>query len=275
MGKISLLPPVDAPAGDDLLVLVDQSTGQTKRVPLADLLGIPNVGWISALGTWGYSSWSSTTKIGVITTSIDLTGSIQPGHRLKFDQASGTKYAIVHKITSSEITAFFGQDFDLDNEAITTPFYSAEYAPMGFVPSADKWSVIADDPTYRQQLTPTQNVWYNLGGFSLTIGIGKWRLSYMCTAGVNHNGNPQSSVHVILHTANNAGSTSSRFYKRAYISAGTTSTHLSPFYVEDDVDLAAQTTYYLNLLTDVGGSAGIHLWNATGKATIKAVSAYL
>lgn len=83
-------------------------------------------GWIPLSGTFTYASATT------MTTSIDLTGILEPGMKLKITQPTdGIKYFTIQSITSSLITVATAT-YDLDNEAITSPYYSHSYAPFGW-----------------------------------------------------------------------------------------------------------------------------------------------
>lgn len=81
--------------------------------------------------TFGYSSWDSTNKIGVVTTSTDQTGTLSIGMKLKFINGGAEyKYAIIIGITSSTITLYFGSNSSLTNNAVEFINYSMVDAPL-------------------------------------------------------------------------------------------------------------------------------------------------
>lgn len=104
----------------------------TTPITAEDLNNIENRlenGWIPLTGTFTYSSADSPTF--VITTSVDLTGIVGLGMKIKLTQAT-TKYFIVTAITNNSITMYGGTDYTLTNSAISNVYYSMLKAPFGF-----------------------------------------------------------------------------------------------------------------------------------------------
>lgn len=188
---------------DDIIGIRDQSAGQTKYITVKDLTGSPDFGWSSTGESWTFSSWSATTRIGVITVPTDATTKYTPGMRIRIAQTTGgTKYGIIHAVTSTTLSVFFPLGTTLNNEAITSPVYSSLSSPLGFDKDASLWilETLIPNPGATQS-SPTVSVWYNLGSYNLVIGIGKWLLGYDVNmqgvgAGVN------IAVYVTLHTSN-------------------------------------------------------------------------
>jgi len=86
-------------------------------------------GWEMLTATLTYSSAS------VINSSVDLTGLLQKGDKLKLTQHSATKYFYVLAVSSTQITVTAGSDFvveDTATYAITAPFFSKVLSPQGF-----------------------------------------------------------------------------------------------------------------------------------------------
>ena len=141
-----------------------------------------NGGWQSTKpAALTYTSFSSTTKSGVIATNTDLRATVQAGHRIAFWQLTGGwKYGIIHAITASTITVFFGQSYTLVNEALYLGKTSGEYAPMGFDADPNIWKVEVYDTSVRQGNTPTKNVWYVPSGSTcnITLDPGKYTMGY-------------------------------------------------------------------------------------------------
>lgn len=172
----SILARVRVPAGQ---TTISNSLIDDMRVMA---VGINNGGWRStAPAVLSYTSYSSATKSGVIATDIDIRSDVQVGHRIAVWQSTGGwKYGIVHVITSSAITVFFGQSYTLANEAIYLGKTSGEYAPMGFDPDPGIWKIEVYDATARQGNTPTKNVWYVPSGSTCNINLdpGKYTMGY-------------------------------------------------------------------------------------------------
>lgn len=122
-------------ASGDKIPILDESAGQTKYVTVADLVGIPDIGWTAAGEAWAYSAWDSTLKRGTITVPSDATTKYSPGMYLKFAQSTGgTKYGRILSVTSTTIVLYLGAQ-TLNNEAIASPVYSGESAPFGLPPT--------------------------------------------------------------------------------------------------------------------------------------------
>lgn len=148
---------------------------------------LSNGGWRSTKpAVLSYTSWSSTTKIGVIATDTDIRAEVQVGHRIAFWQSTGGwKYGIIHAITASAITVFFGTDFTLNNEAIFLGKTSGIKSPVGFDTNPLKWTLESIMTTDSTQPGSVQNTWYNLGGHSLVLGVGDWDVYGNASAGVD------------------------------------------------------------------------------------------
>lgn len=118
-------------AQDDYLTIVDTSAGQSKRVSVKNLTGMPDVGWTATGEAWSFSSWNSTTRIGVITVPTDATLKYTKGMWIRIAQTTGgTKVGMITAITATTLSVnFFG--FTLNNEAINTPVYSPLARPFG------------------------------------------------------------------------------------------------------------------------------------------------
>lgn len=98
--------------------------------------GISNAGWravsMSEAIAWVYSSFNSTTRIGVITVPTDATTRFSVGMWVRIVQATGgTKYGVITALTSTTISVNFFSTQTLNNEAILSPFYSSQNQPFG------------------------------------------------------------------------------------------------------------------------------------------------
>lgn len=119
-------------ATDDNIIIDDTSAQETKRIPVGDLLGLPNVGWTAAGEVWSFVSWNSTTRIGVVQVPTDATTKYAVDNYVKITQATGgTKYAKILSLTSTQLTLWFPSGVTLNNEAITIPQYSPLASPVG------------------------------------------------------------------------------------------------------------------------------------------------
>jgi hypothetical protein len=82
-------------------------------------------GWTILPATLTYASASR------INTSVDLTGVIGIGDKIKLTQNSA-KYFYVIAITSNLLTVTGGSDYTVENATITSPYYSHTENPFGF-----------------------------------------------------------------------------------------------------------------------------------------------
>lgn len=133
MGRISALTELTTLASDDYLVVLDSSANIAKKISVANAFGIQDFGWTASGESWTFSSYSSSTKIGIITVPSDATTKYTVGMKVKFTQSTGgTKYGFVVAVTSTTLSVFFGLTTTLVNEAITSPNYSIGYMPLGY-----------------------------------------------------------------------------------------------------------------------------------------------
>lgn len=132
MGRISALTELTSLASDDYLVVLDSSANIAKKITVANAFGIPELGFTAAGESWTFSSWNSTTKIGVITVPSNATLKYAKGMWIKITQSTGgTKYGYIVALTSTSLTVNFFNLYTLNNEAITSPSYSIAHQPLG------------------------------------------------------------------------------------------------------------------------------------------------
>lgn len=257
--------------------------GQARVSSVADsAVQYASTGWTEEAEsrTWSYSSADAPTYI--FSVNADMTGIISTNMKLRFKQSAGTyKYAGVTAVGSYSggvtlITAYFGTDYDLDNEAITNVAYSTMRAPFGFPMSRDKWTVEVVDTSTRTQPTPTINDWYNIGttNSQINIPIGDWDVSYQVFAGADLN-SLTTNVYTTLSTANN---TQSNAHMTAAVNIGNSSVSVlieSRLVASDFLSLASKATYYLNAKTGTSGVPNIYFGGATIPTIIRAVWAGL
>jgi len=267
----------------------DKAVGKTATQTLTNktltspaLSGLVD-GWIAAGETWTYASADAPTYTFTIS-SFDATTKYSAGMKVKLDQSvDGTKYGFITKVTfddpGSTITIYMGTDYDLDNAAITNPYYSTQKAPLGFPLDPAKWTVEVNDTTERSQLTPVQNTWYNLGSFSINVPIGSWDLGYDVYIFASTSSTTQASAEVTLCTANNSESdnkftTAIRHVDTGRIDAQTISIENS-VKKNRPLSLAVKDTYYLNSRAIAASQANLKNDNDQYTAIIRAVSTYL
>lgn len=129
--RITQLSELSTAAQDDYIVIVDTSTGTTKKITVKNLTGLPDVGWTATGESWSYNAWNSTLKRGTITVPSDATTKYQAGMFVRFSQATGgTKWGRIISVTSTTLVVFMDTS-TLTNEAISTPVYSVLNQPFG------------------------------------------------------------------------------------------------------------------------------------------------
>lgn len=251
-----------------------------KTVPgLISTANESSLGWITASESFAYSSSDDPTY--VITTSGDLTAKYQAGMKIRLLDSS-LKYFIITKVEFSSpntiITLYGGTDYDLTGGSISNVSFSTHKAPFGFPGSPEKWTVSLVDTTDRNQSSPSDGTWYNLGSLSIDIPIGVWDINYV--ANIQSTStiiSGEQYVQTTLSTANN--SESNKTYTRDtsinFANITTNSevrgTHTAKFIL----DLSTKDTYFLNHRT-TGTPTDLDLFGSTNvPTTIKAVCAYL
>lgn len=129
--RISQLSELTQAAAADYLIIVDESTGQTKRITVANLVGIPDIGWTATAENWAYSSWNSATNVAVITVPSNATTKYSVGMLVRFSQSTGgTKYGRILSVASTSLTVWM-PGYTFNNETVSTPVYSALAQPYG------------------------------------------------------------------------------------------------------------------------------------------------
>lgn len=270
MPRITALPPLSTAVSTDLEVpFHNPSSGDTEKADLGDLVGFPEYGWSAAV-TWSYSSWSSTTRIGVITVPNGATSIYSPRMRIKITQSTGgTKYGIIVAVAATSLTVFFPSGTTLNNEAISTPFYSSVAIPFGFPANPTLWQLILTDANVRS----TSNTSLTSMSIALDVGIGAWRMSLRAYLS-------------FTTTAN------SRYGKMTLSSDGSTETNTALSigiggqdsggmavragdYAEETVLLAAQTSWVVMAVCNGAGVTVGTYPNSWIPTVIKAVCAYL
>lgn len=171
MPKIKALPPnTEGLQGADVLAMHNDSTDDTEKVSIEQVRD--HFTWTPAEETWAYSSYSASTRIGVITVPSDATTKYSPGMRVSFSQTTGgTKYGIIHAVSSTTLSVFMQSGKTLANETITTPVFSQYKAPFSFPLDPLNWQIITSDTSSDTQTITT--AWQNTV-VSLTLGAGVW-----------------------------------------------------------------------------------------------------
>lgn len=276
--KLTELTELTSASGDDITYIVDDPGGSplSRKITIANLIA---GGWIVA-DAMTYASADDPTY--TMTCSGDKTTVYYAGQRIKLTQSTGgTKYFIVTKVAYSDpnttLTLYGGTDYNLENEAISTPYYSLVKAPAGFPLDPTKWTVEVTDTTQRTQASPVQNTWYNLGSITITLPIGIWNIYYKVDA-TPYSANTIASVdqETTLSTANNSESDEDFTTRiRHNITAVATNILESTVVAKKTLVLTSKTAYYLNARTTIESMSNITFDNAIVKLIIRAVCAYL
>lgn len=238
-------------------------------------------GWIPAGETWSYASADDPTY--TFTISGDKTGKYSAGMRIRVSQSTGgTKYFLVTKVAYSSpnttVTVYGGTDYDLNNETISSPYYSTQKAPVGFPLDRTKWDQEVTNTTEYYTNSPSAGTWYNgsSGACAIVVPIGSWYLSMKTHMYANHASSGVISIAHTLSTTTNS-ETDARFTvmtgdynSRPYIQ------YVPGFTGEHPVTLAAKATYTALYKTDHGSLNAIYFHNSTNrKLVIRAVCALL
>lgn len=265
-------------ATDDSIIIDDTSAGETKRINVGDLLGLPKFGWTSAGEVWVFSSWSSTTRIGIVTVPSNATTKYFNGMRVMITQATGgTKYAIVHAVSTTTLTLFFPVGTTLNNETISNPYYSPLDTPSGFNRNPDLWSLESIITTDTTLGSPVLNTWYNAGSHSLSVGVGAWKAYGKFTHGADRPGVGRTDHSVTVSTS----STTETHLRLTGGAAGINTTFTAgTSTVYDDLVFASPTTLYALIRASGGGTGLSNVFmfgsgsTTGGSRVIKVTSAY-
>lgn len=275
--KLTELDEITSATADDLVYLVDDPAGTplSKKITVANFI---QGGWISA-DTMTYASADDPTY--TMTCSGDKTTTYYAGQKIKLTQSTGgTKYFIVTKVEYSNpnttITMYGGTDYNLENEAITNPYYSIVKAPFGFPLDPTKWTVSLVDSSERTQTSPVDTTWYNLGSLSLDIPIGIWNVDYSIPLYGYSNPGVSINVRCSLSTSSNSVS-DSHFIAMNYCYRNTSANtgYINSLYRAKCIVLTSKATYYLIAMSEEGSIGGISFFGSIAPTIVRAVCAYL
>jgi len=259
-------------------ILDEDAMGSDSSLALATQQSIKAYVDANAGGDWKdlgqtltYTSADDPTYVATVS-GVDVTSDISVGMKIRLSQTTGgTKYFIVTAIsfsTDTVITLYGGTDYNLENEAISTPVYSSVKAPYGFPLDITKWTQTTTSTSNSSQASPTQNVWYNLGG-NLVIPIGVWDVDYQiigrCTVA-------SGSFKSTLSTTNNSESDAD--FSTFFSTTGGTDFNV-PMSKQKILSLTAKSTRYLNMKTIVSSASTLAIRGDLGTTVIKAVCIYL
>lgn len=232
-------------------------------------------GWNALTDTFTYGSTDQ--HIFTMTLPGDFTTKFYPGMRMKLTQSTGgTKFFIIHKVAYSApntvLTIYGGTDYTLNNEAISSVYYSTQKVPTGFNASPSKWTEELSDTSQRLQSSPVSTTVYNIGTLSIDIPIGAWDVSFYVSLRSDLSVAGTAQLRAGLSTANNSFSDSGL---KCYALHGNTTGATMVAHRRKLLELASKTTYYL-----VGSVEGSNLSNLIfngdqASTIVRAISAYL
>lgn len=175
--KFSQFDPVTSTVSGDKIPIL--RGGQNKIITVDNFTGVPSQDWYNAAGTWTFSSFNSTSRLGVITVPSDATAKYNVGMWIKITQSSIVKFGMITGVTISSISVNFFTTWTFTNETIVSPSYSPVARPLG-VPNlpvrstdANGWGV-QDYGTYRR--------WTRTSTYAISAAAGGWGYS---SPGVN------------------------------------------------------------------------------------------
>ena len=281
MGRISALTELTSLASNDYLIVLDSSANIAKKISVANAFGVPEATWTAAGETWTFSSWTSGTRIGVITVPSNATTKYQAGNRIKITQTTGgTKYGIIHAVTSTTLSVFFPSGTTLNNETISTPFWTSLDSPKGFDKDPDLWTLVSRKTARTTQGSVSVNTWYNVGG-SLTVGAGKWLLSaadlgLITTASAGYMG----FTSALATTSNGSSLIADTRYRSAIVQSA--NSEVDDQYVVANIPFTVASSSTVYLVRAVSAGTGVTIYSeatgstyANGDNYIKVLSAYL
>lgn len=245
-----------------------------------------NLGWVQFQVSFTWVSSDDPTYVIKTDTDVDLTSELSAGMRLKITHSSAVKYFIItavdYNVTVASrtcLTLYGGTDYDLSNSALSAPFYSMVKAPSGFPLDPTKWEILVTDSTTRNQATPSNSTWYNIGttNSQITIPIGTWDVWYQVAVYVYGSTEDYNVGYSTLSTANNSESDTSM---TAIHYDDSVSEVINVLTAQRTLTLSSKTLYYLNGKGTVAGTLnGLSFYNSDGGGTyqmkIRARSVYL
>jgi len=249
----------------NIAALKDGSALNANIITAALLDVLTRGGWYATTEAWSYVSADGNT--GVISIPSGGTTRYTPGMRIQLTQST-VKYFIITAVASTTLTVWGGTDYTLTSGAISAISYSPHKAPVGFPLDPDKWSVIVKDTADRSSASPSG--WQNLGGISITIPIGVWRVGYWVTQ-YPARASGACSQFSTLSKANNTEDDKD-FTAVVFSLAGS---NIGVSHKEKILNLAAKTVHYLNATSTDGVSAIVFYGGSGGVTIVKAICAYL
>lgn len=233
-----------------------------------------NGGWIPATGeTWVYASADDPTF--TFTIAGDKSSIYSAGMKVRLVNSAATKYFIITGVTygapKTTVTVYGGTSYNLDNAAITSPYFSLVKNPFGFPLDPSGWTVKVTDTNIYSQVTAVNGTWYNLGALSVTFPIGYWSIQPRILTQVT--ATSVENIFATLSTANNSES-DSEMTVSMQVSGGGQSPNMETFN-NKPLTLAAKTVYYVNAKQINGSAATIYFRGDITPTVIRAICAYI
>lgn len=229
-------------------------------------------GWNDANESWSYSSWDATNFTGVITVPTDSTTKYSLGMRVRISQATGgTKYFIVTKIAATAMTVYGGSDYTLNNETVSSPYYSTMKVPFGFPQDPAKWTVTSTDSSDRTWTTGITN----LGSQQISIPIGSWIVDYQASCWAQGASSTAINYSAGLSTANNTFSDAAlRTTVEVRGATGTIRAESTAIRIKQ-LTLTSATIYFFNFNGSGAATTGGTFGSTIHPTLLRAVCAYL
>ena len=277
MGRISALTELTSLASNDYIVVLDSSANIAKKITVANAFGVPEATWTATGETWVYASWTAGTRTGTITVPTNATTKYQAGMRIKISQSTGgTKYGIIHKVEATLLTVFFPVGTTLNNETISTPYYSSLKVPFGFDANPTNWTLqvveSGSSTTVSNPNAITGGTW-NATGISLAVPIGVWRMAYNSTI----QGNGVAATIAAYITIDTSATVTQPSNFAALVYKDSAGTAYGTVFIERTVAVTSPQTWQIyvgrggSVLTNIQLSSPV----ASQTSFIRVISAYL
>ena len=190
--------------------------------------------------------------------------------------AGTTNYGIIMSQTFSTNTTYVVQVPEGEtlptSGGVGTVSYSTQKTPYGFPGQRSKWTIKSLYLQALEQTSAANGTWYNPNS-KLVIPIGEWETSAQASPYVaNSTNNP--SIFMALSTTNNSY-TDREMMTYAIFNSTANHSDASSSSLSGEASLTAETTYYLNVMTDQAGSPTLRLNTSSAPVVIKAVNAYI
>lgn len=157
---------------------------------------------------------------------------------------NATEYAVVTKVSSTQLTVFTGTQGTIPNQTLTSPQYSVSREPYGFPCGDTDWLIELIILAQTSTSGTTAATTYNPGGLNIRLPIGKWKLSYDFQIGVTTS-SAAIDVYASLSTSSTLVDLGSRLNSRFTLNAVTSTTaNLFMLHKEASVTVTTDTPYY-------------------------------